>query len=174
MSKKVFKARSGAFFNDEKAQAYGEFLTNLEKKEGGVLLTASVVEAAAPGDSPIHGYFEWDDGVAAARFRLSQAVDLVSHIILVKIVDGEERQIRAFFNVDFKDEAGENKTGYVNVEVVAKSRVYRQQVIEKALREIVAWQTRYAEYKELEAIFEAVGHVQKKLFKSDARPEARA
>lgn len=166
MSKKVFRARSGAFFNDEKAQVYGEFLTDLEKKEGGMLLTASVVEAAAPADSPIHGYFEWDNGVAAARFRLSQAVDLVSHIVLVKVVGGEERQIRAFFNVDFKDQDGESRTGYVNVEVIAKSRIYRQQVIEKALREIVAWQARYAEYKELEAIFQAVDHVQKKLFKA--------
>lgn len=167
-----YEARPGSFFNDEDAQAYGAFLTKLQAEGDGVLLTANIVEAAKPEESPIHKEFEWDDSYAADLYRMEQARRLARNIVRVELVDGEEKRIRAFVNVDFsEDDSPGNKTAYIDIETVARSPRMREQIIKRALAELVRWKKQYAGYQELEEIFGLIEKVQSRLF---SKPEKEA
>jgi hypothetical protein len=46
----------------------------------GKLSPIAVIEAAREPDSPLHGYFEWDDSKAAEQYRLDQARCLIRSV----------------------------------------------------------------------------------------------
>lgn len=59
-----------------------EVVRSLESRDG-VLTPVAVVDEARNPDSPLHGRFEWDDGVAAEQYRLSQAEVLIRRVRIV-------------------------------------------------------------------------------------------
>jgi hypothetical protein len=77
MEKRIFKAGKGSSFDDEKAQVYGEFLWKMREENGDVLTPHQIVDKAKPKNSPIHEYFEWDDGIASEKYRIWQARYLI-------------------------------------------------------------------------------------------------
>jgi hypothetical protein len=64
---------------------------------GGELTPDAVVADAKRKDSPLHGYFEWDDKQAGHKFRLMQARRLITRF-QVSIIE-ETRILRAPFAV---------------------------------------------------------------------------
>lgn len=84
----------------EQAQAIGKALEALAKEKGGTFKTGDVVELARKKTSALHGYFEWDDSKAAARWRKEQAGALLRHIKVTVSVKGAERVERSFLCVD--------------------------------------------------------------------------
>ena len=172
--KAVFEAAPGAMFNNVQAQVIGEYLFELAGVKMGTLTAREVLDFARPQNSPIHNYFNWDDSMAAECWRVQQARLVINHLVLVRIVDGREKSIKAFFNVGIPEEdSEEERRVYVTSEVVAHSEYFRQQVIERALGELKAWQIRYREYKELAIIFGAIKEVQQSFkHQEEVRPEA--
>ncbi|TAZ20697.1 hypothetical protein ELH77_19010 [Rhizobium ruizarguesonis] len=57
-------------------------LEEIEERDG-ILRPAAVAADAEDLDSPLHDYFEWDDGKAATSWRLEQARDLIRKVRLV-------------------------------------------------------------------------------------------
>ena len=57
--------------------AIEQYLQALCDANNGILRPEEVVTAAQDPDSPIHGYFEWDDGKAAHSHRINQARALI-------------------------------------------------------------------------------------------------
>jgi len=160
--KKVFKSSYNRAVPEAKAQEYGEYLLRLMKANDDRLTPGFVVEKARSQESPLHGYFEWDNKNAGDLWRLQQATSLLNHIE-VEITTGEEeaRTIRAFLNV--KEDTNGKDSIYVLIDTVADNEDYQQQVIEKAFRELIGWKERYKTYKELGLIFGAIEETQKKL-----------
>ena len=60
-------------FTAVKAQIVGDTLEELFEINDGVVIPSTVVKAARPKRSPIHNCFEWDNNVAARKYRESQA-----------------------------------------------------------------------------------------------------
>lgn len=52
-------------------------LRDLAKQNRGLLLSKDVVTEAADESSPLHSWFEWDEGTAAHEYRLIQAGRLI-------------------------------------------------------------------------------------------------
>jgi len=158
---KMFKARRGSRITDEQAQIYGECLEKIAEEKG-VITPLDVVEEAKSESSPLHDYFEWDNDVAAEKYRLHQARNLINSIIVVIETPEETIEERAFFNVKIEkevqevDEEAEIKQAYVPVSVVVKEKSYRDQILEQALREITYWKRKYENLTELSVIFEAI------------------
>lgn len=71
-----------------------------------------VVEEAASEDSPLHGYFEWDEQTAAHKYRITQARDLIRSVKVEVVV--RERTVVAPRYVH--DPKAKNNQGYVDVE----------------------------------------------------------
>lgn len=106
----------------------------------GRLEPAIVVEEARDVSHPLHSRFEWDDSVAAHRYRLDQAHELITSIKITfrKAEDTQERSVRAFHAV--RDGKG---FAYEPVEKVVNNPVIREVVLADMERE---WRQLYQRY----------------------------
>jgi hypothetical protein len=91
------------------AQVVGAELERIES-EHGVIDPHVVLNESRPEDAPLHGAFEWDDGLAAEKYRLDQARRVIRS---VEIDRGEHHpRDLAFVNVPIIK-------GYVSSGVIA-------------------------------------------------------
>ena len=121
--KKKFKAGKGSPFKKKDAQKIGEELEDIKSKEN--LTPVSVVKRAKNKKSVLHKLFEWDDSEAAKQYRLRQASQIVSHVIEVVVIQGEQVEEKGYFNVVAK--GGENV--YVSLTEAIKVPSYKKQLL---------------------------------------------
>lgn len=74
------------------AQVAGEVCDELSVD--GKITPSDMVDASRPDDAPLHPEFEWDDSVAAERYRETQARAIIRHIITyVEMPDDDEKTV---------------------------------------------------------------------------------
>lgn len=61
----------------------GGHLDLLRQQFKGELTPRDVVDDARNPNSPLHSYFEWDDGAAAEAYRLKQARGLIKAVVAI-------------------------------------------------------------------------------------------
>ena len=174
---KTYKAKDQARFNKRKVQDYGEELEKLAIKSNEKYLSLSpqiVVEAARGKESVLHECFEWNNKNASENWRRQQARMLMNSIEIVIEGDDEEMTTPAFINLKFNSD-DEEERGYIMSDVVAKNSSLKEMAIQQALNDLLSWQRRFKELKELGEIFGAIEKVQKKLnFKNQESEEVSA
>lgn len=113
-------------------------------EEHGELSPTLVVETATPEDHPLHTYFEWDDQVAGARYRIVQAEDLIRSI-KVTYTDrrGEKQSIRWWHPV-----RSEAPSVYDPLDVISENEVSMTVLIRQADREWKQMKRRYGHLSE--------------------------
>lgn len=160
MSKiKKFVAVKGSRLNNEQAQIIGEEL-ELIKQNNGQLTPEAIVRQAKAKKSRLHGFFDWDDKTAAGQYRISQARYLLRSIEVHYVAEkSEPKSIKAFYSVTNKTDKKEERI-YVSLGDMVKNKDYRQQVIERARREMVNWANRYRQYQELSPVVAAIDKLQ--------------
>lgn len=140
-----------------------EVLTNLSKKHDGHLTPQIVLREAEKKTSPLHTHFEWDDSVAAERWRLEQAGQLIRKVRVTITNENtqKEMRVRAFFHVheqeekDADEEEPQSNTGmYVPVKVAMEN--YSEQVKAAALAELKAIRNKWAQVEELSKIWKQI------------------
>ena len=133
------------------AHAVGEELTKLQRENGERLTPRVVVDAARPVESPLHAAFEWDDLVAAEKFREDQARHVMRCVRVIK-QEGEQTTLqRAFVNVvEVIDE--EEQHGYVPMARVLSDAELYQQVLARAASDLRSWEDRYQQFTDLAQI----------------------
>lgn len=132
-----------------KPQVVGEYFEKLEKRFGR-LDSKIVLEAAQKPSSPIHGEFDWDDQVAAGKWRENQAQYILRAVVAVTTnATGEPITVRAFVNVAPND-------GHRSIASVYESAELTEQLLAKALSELRSWKAKYETYKELAGLCAAV------------------
>lgn len=62
----------------------------------GKLTPDNVIERAKVATSPLHGLFEWDDSVAAHKWRVEQARQIISSFEIVVKVERQEIRVQEF------------------------------------------------------------------------------
>lgn len=126
------------------AQVVGERLNWLRDTEGKLTPNIVLVDAT-PEDAPLHGYFEWHDEVAAERWRLHQAGDLIRAVVTVeRSPTNEEIVTRAFISVD----SGADSR-YEPLATVLNDTALYAQVCRRALGELETFQERYSQFTSL-------------------------
>lgn len=136
----TYEWRSPVYSNFD-ANKVGSELQRIEKKHGGVRPDA-VIEVARKKGSPLHKMFEWDDSVAAHKYRQSQASAIIRNCRAVVVGPSGPQQIRGFVLVP-----GEEKTGYVTAStIVEEDRV--QRLMEAAIKGLESWMNRYEEFQD--------------------------
>lgn len=135
------------------AQVAGEMMEFLEKRDGEVT-KESLLEASRPEDSPTHGAFEWDDSVAAEKYRLRQANFMINQLeVHIQSEDSAPVKERAYLNVV----EGKNNPGrFIGVEIALSDAEMRDVVLQNALAELVAFKNKYERLIELAEIFSAI------------------
>jgi len=150
--------KPGARINAD-PERVGPHLSALQEAQGGLTPDAVVADAADP-DSPLHEAFEWDDAVAGAAYRLTQARYVLRSLVVSTESVNDGRPIRYFVNVE--GEKDEPAT-YRPLEDVLSDAVLRRTVIARALKELDAWQRRYDEMVEFASLVSAIDMTRQEL-----------
>lgn len=132
------------------AEKVGEHLRKLEKQYGEVT-RETFLESARPADSPMHSLFEWNDTVAAEKYRLHQANVIIASIRVT--VTEEERPpvtLRGFVQ-DRKV-----SPGYLNIERALSEEDKRARVLEQAKKELSWFVEKYKAFSELADVISAI------------------
>ena len=134
------------------AQVAGEYLENLRVENGGILTPEVVLNASRKEDAVLHSCFEWNDSVAAEKFRLEQSRHLIANITVITETTSEPKTVRAFINISPPATKGKYTTLYIAMNNTAT----RKQALLNALRELRAFQNKFATYSELADVFKAI------------------
>lgn len=142
----IYKLKSGARL-PVSPQVAGDECERLESSGG--LTPRRLVDASRPEDAPLHKCFEWDDGVAAERWREAQA----SYIIRSVEVSIEEHMepTRAFV-ATISDSARE----YKSIGYVMRRSDSREALLDAAKRELLAFRRKYKNLYELAEVMDAI------------------
>lgn len=164
----LFKSKyswRGGFAYKVPASIVGTALESIEARDGNVT-SQSFLEYSRPEESETHSMFEWDDTIAAEKYRLRQAGAIINqlevklefensptHEAEIKVVP-----IKAFMNVSAKapTEAGV----FINAVTVQQEDEYRKTVLQNALSELRAFQRKYANFSEFSKVFDAIKEIE--------------
>ena len=157
-----FSIRKG-FHIKTNAQVVGEYCYQLEQAKGGKLTPKELVEAARDIDSPLHNEFEWDDSIAAEKYREQQAMYIIRSIEVKLIsVPAEVTEVNLQITeknngVRFYHALDMDGSGYENLYSISEDELKRKKLLQNCLKDIQNFKEKYEVLRnELPALFEAI------------------
>ena len=127
----------------------GRCLEKIKRAHGGALTANAVVAHAVDKASPIHSEFEWDNDVAGHEYRVNQARYMIRSINVTMIESPDAEPTRAFVQM------GE-ATEYRGIREVMADPLSREQLLDRAVRELESLKRRYCHLSELAIVFDAI------------------
>lgn len=125
-----------------------------EELENTVGLTAeNIVNASREELAPLHNEFEWDNDVAAEEWRKRQAQNMIGNlsIIIAETEDIPAEPVRAFFSTELHH--------YENIRVIMTDATKKNDLLQKAIRELQSFKKKYATLSELSNVFTSIDEV---------------
>lgn len=107
-----------------------------------------VLSKAKDKDSELHKCFEWDDSVAAEKFRLQQARLIICNLVVVT-PNKEEEPVRVY-------QISSERNTYQPTRFFLQQPDEYQKLLQRAKEELKALQKRYKMLSELELVFSAI------------------
>lgn len=128
------------------AQSAGEELQRIYSVHGKID-PADVVEESRAETATLHGCFEWDDAVAANKFRQTQAAKIIRDIVVVSEPEKKAQKIRAFVHV---------QSTYQPISIVVNDEEKLAELLDSAMRELEAFRKKYDSLSELSPVMAAI------------------
>lgn len=105
--------------------------------------------------SELHKCFEWDDTVAAQKYRISQAQTIIRNIVVVKEVDDEDKNtgrivVRAIFSTN------ERTNEYETIQRTVVNQDSYDRLLIAAMNELEAFKRKYKTLTELAGIISEI------------------
>ena len=116
------------------AEVTGEVCQNIINEEGTVT-PKKLVDVSRPKDAPLHDEFEWNDDVAAEKYREEQARQIIKNIVIIDFVPTDTRQHE-----------------YVTIDTALNNADWRNNLIESAKRDMLSFIHKYKRLGELNKI----------------------
>lgn len=111
---------------------------------------AQILEKARNSSTELHKCFEWDDTVAAEKYRLYQARSIVCHLVIKEVEEKPDApQTRLFHKTDYS-------SGYKPITRIVRNEDEYQKLLSNAMRELRAFKAKYHSLSELEEIFDLI------------------
>ncbi len=133
------------------ADTVGEILDTLRNSETG-LTAKAFVDISRPEESETHKMFEWDDSIAAEKFREQQARVIIGHITVE--YETAKKPQRAFYHLSYTDPQ------YRSVGEIKESVEDTAALLAMAKRELITFRTKYSILKkELSSVFDAIDNL---------------
>ena len=137
------------------AQAVGETLEGLAKAGG--VSSAALLDASRDEAAPTHGLFEWDDSIAAERYRLHQATVVINCVQVEVKTNDVSGTYAAFVNVEAKAPA---KTAtFVPIIDALEDDEHRENLLNNAYMELRAFKKKYEMLTELAGIIAMIDEI---------------
>lgn len=121
-----------------------------EMEAAGTLTAGNLVEASRPKTAPLHNEFEWNNTKAAEEWRKHQARNIIHSLVLVTEPGRNDGTVRAFFKLEAK------APNYESIVAIVQQEDKYQALKDAALRELIAFQKKYAQITEFGKLFEAI------------------
>ena len=124
-----------------------------EISEIGEAVTAEqIVDRAKDETSELHKCFTWDNDVAAEKYRIIEARDIVRHLVREELPDAKEDTppLRVFYKTN-------NGEGSKHIErtIIKKEDEY-QALLARAMMELRAFKAKYSMLEELREILDLI------------------
>lgn len=112
-----------------------------------------IVDKARDEGTELHKAFEWDDSIAAEKYRCEQARHLVRCIVIDQPqMDEEKPEIRVYQKLD-------DQTGYKRIELIIRQEDEYAALLSQANRELKAFRVKYSTLNELHEIFDMIDKI---------------
>lgn len=102
-------------------------------------------------DSELHKCFEWNDSIAAEKYRLTQARQIIQ-LLVIKPEKKEEPQVRVF-------QITTETNNYQPVRLFLEQPDEYKALLQRAKNELSALEARYKTLSELEAVFAEIDKI---------------
>lgn len=137
-------------------KGYGFFKANAQKVYdeirdlGDSVTPTDILECARDEDTELHKCFEWDDTIAAEKYREHQA-KMVMRLLVIKEVEpcDDRPEIRVLH-------VTERGQGYKPIELIVQREDEYKALLARAYAELKAFKAKYSMLKELDEIFELI------------------
>lgn len=129
------------------AETVGQVIEQITKRDGQVTPSA-LLDASRDDSAPLHGCFEWDDSIAAERYRLHQARQMIANVRIVQSTDTAERD-RAFVSAP-------KKNVYVTLESALGDEEMRKHLLKQAKEDARVFLAKYRRLTELSEVNDAL------------------
>lgn len=139
------------------ANAVGKHLELLKEQFKGELTPQDILDDAKNHNSPLHSYFEWDDGKAAEQHRLGQARSLIRTVVAVYTSeDKPATKHRAYVHIKEGETSHYRETSHA-----MSQQKTRELVLQSAWRELQSWKKRYADLEEFASVVSIIDQIEK-------------
>lgn len=143
------------------AETAGSYMESLNNKHGAVT-PELLLDSSRSEDSVMHQCFEWDDTKAAEKYRVKQALGIISNLTCVKVTGNKDKnpiKTRAFVNVS---SSSMRKKGIFKPILEAMGDAdMRKTVLENAITELNDFKKKYSDLEELCAVFSEIDKLKK-------------
>lgn len=138
------------------ANVVGKIIEKIEQENGSCTASALLDEARSE-DSALHCLFEWNDTVAAEKYRHTQATQIITALVVTYEEDTDSpKTVRAFANVTDDN----SKTGnFVTIARALSEKDSRNIVLQRALAELKAFKAKYSMLVELAELFDDINRL---------------
>lgn len=124
--------------------------------QDGAVTPKRLIDVSRPEDAPLHNEFEWDDGVAAEKFREEQARQIIKNVIIVDSSIEEERTIKAEIGDRAFVPTDERLHRYVNIATAIDNDKWRENLLNQARKDMYAFRAKYFRLTELQYIIKDI------------------
>lgn len=139
-----------------KASVAAATIRSLQEALGKDFITAKeLLDESRDENAPLHCCFEWDDTIAAEKYRVDQARRIINSIE-VKVIHDDKSEIKTRFFLNVQPVAPKKPGEFVGIDRVLSNENYRKQALSNALIELRAFQRKYTAYEELSGVFKAI------------------
>jgi hypothetical protein len=125
----------------EDAQQIGEYIQFLEKEYSNITPELLVLKASDENNI-MHNMFQWDDTIAAVKYREAQASKILG-AIKIRVEESKIENIRAFVHV-----RSEQSEGFQSIGIAVQNPDSWEYVMENAEKEMNTFIEKYNRYKE--------------------------
>lgn len=117
---------------------------------GDEIAPSEVVDKARDETTELHKCFEWRDDIAAEKYRIYQARQLMCTLV---VVEQEKKDTQEPVRLMFKTKANE---GYKPISLIMQEQDEYKALLNRAYQELAAFKQKYKILKELKDIFELI------------------
>lgn len=117
---------------------------------GDEIRAEQVLELARDETTELHKCFEWDDSIAAEKYRYVQAQRVIRMLVIKEEQEPEDRPpVRMYYKTASNE-------GYKPVELIVRKQDEYEALLKRAYAELQAFKAKYAMLAELQELFEAI------------------
>jgi len=129
------------------AEVAGKVCQQLAASETG-LTPKALVDASRDENAPLHNEFEWDDNIAAEKYRESQASNIIRHLIIIRT---DNQEIRKYKDRSFVS-TGEQNNAYIPLKEALNNETWKANLLKAARQDAEIFIAKYRRLSELAGV----------------------